>query len=123
MGKRRIAIQALAAGACAWLVSELFKLIVNNPRPYVLDGTTSLLINPPDTGSFPSSHTMTSAAIAWTIYFYNRKLGLILLCTAIFIGAARVLAWVHAPVDIVGGVLIGMAVAEAIRYCSHNLKK
>lgn len=122
-GERSYAIQAILAGLIGFVISETLKLLINDPRPYVLDGTESLLRNPPSNGSFPSGHTTVSIAIAWSIYLYNRQLGIWMIICALIVGICRILVRVHAPVDIVGGITLGICIAYLVRgfFNKHNV--
>ena len=92
------------SGLLAWILSSLLiKDIIKHPRPITLNP----LIIPSDPYSFPSGHTTFMIAIATSMYFYDKKLGIFLYILGILVGIARVLAGVHYYLDILGGIVIG----------------
>ena len=64
--------------------------------------------------AFPSSHTAMAFALAITIWFHDRKVGILFLILASLIAWARVTANVHYPIDIFAGALIGIITAIVI---------
>lgn len=105
--KWRLAKIALLSSIVAVGIDKLLNQIINSPRPFVVDGVTSLFAHVADNG-FPSEHTLLAVVIALPVYLQNKKIGLVLLLIAIAIGIARVLAGVHHTIDIMGAVLIGV---------------
>jgi len=49
--------------------------------------------------------------MAWGIFLYNRKAGSVLLALAAIMGFSRVYVGIHYPLDIVGGMVLGLLVA------------
>lgn len=61
--------------------------------------------------SFPSDHAVIYSAIAMAIWFTNRRLGALAFAWTLVIGSLpRLYLGLHYPSDVVGGVLLGMAV-------------
>ncbi len=78
-----------------------------NERPFaVLDFIPLISQNP--TTSFPSGHTTFFVALALAVLVVNRKYGYWFLFGAILIGISRIVAGVHWPIDILGGILCGI---------------
>ncbi|MFN4181423.1 MAG: phosphatase PAP2 family protein [Candidatus Paceibacteria bacterium] len=74
-------------------------------RPFVELGFTP---GAPESGfSFPSNHMTVVTALAFAVYFLNKKLGRFLLIAAVLIGVSRVVLGVHYPLDILGGFILG----------------
>lgn len=105
----KILLCTVVALPLTYVVAKLLSRVYYDPRPFVVGHFTPLLPHAADNG-FPSDHTLLSSALAWVTYFFNRKWGLILLCTAIVVGLARVYVGIHHFVDIVGSVAIAFAV-------------
>lgn len=104
-------ISAFASALVArFVIVELIRAIIYRPRPFLSHGVVQL-INKGSEPSFPSGHAAFLFAIALAIYFYDRRLGLALFIIAVFISAARIVAGVHYPADILGGAILGIVVA------------
>jgi undecaprenyl-diphosphatase len=117
-GRRRAAGRGLAAAGLTWLAGQGLKKVFLRPRPYVADAAgTRLLIGPPRATSWPSSHP--AVLLAFTTVA-GRELGLGTLAgtaldaLGLVVGASRTHVGVHYPADVVGGVLVGKAVAAAV---------
>lgn len=94
-----------------YLASRIASLLYFNPRPFVVENFVPLVEHANNNG-FPSDHTLLSVAVAMVIFFYNKKLGGMLLFLALLVGTARVLAGVHHTLDITGSFLIATVVAS-----------
>lgn len=109
--------RVLMAGLTAYLFAKLIGGIYQPElqRPFELLGVearASFLDNP----GFPSDHILFCAAIALAVWFETRQKGitvLLVVCT-LLVAVGRVMALVHSPLDIIGGV--AMACAGALWY-------
>jgi undecaprenyl-diphosphatase len=117
-GRRRAAGRGLAAAGLTWLAGQGLKKAFLRPRPYVVDRDgTRLLIGPPNATSWPSSHPAVLLAFTTVV---GRELELDTLgrialdALGLLVGASRSHVGVHYPADVVGGVLVGKAVAAAV---------
>jgi undecaprenyl-diphosphatase len=69
--------------------------------------------------SFPSDHAVLFFALATGMYFVNRKLGILLYLHAFFvICLPRIFLGIHFPTDILGGALLGIALAYPAKLAS-----
>jgi undecaprenyl-diphosphatase len=109
--KKEIVIHALFACFFAWVISESIKHFFPTLRPYAVNGLDPLTLTIPIDGAFPSSHTAVSVALAVSIFKHNRKIGMLYIVMAGFVGIARIMAYVHYPLDIIGGAVIGVIIA------------
>jgi undecaprenyl-diphosphatase len=67
--------------------------------------------------SFPSDHAVLFFALATGMFLVNRKLGVLLYLHSFFIiSLPRVFLGIHYPTDILGGALIGIALAYPARW-------
>jgi undecaprenyl-diphosphatase len=89
----------------SYIAAKIVSHFYFDPRPFVIGHFTPLIPHAADNG-FPSDHTLLAAAIAFVIFHYNKKIGLLLFVFAILIGLARVLAGVHHSIDIAGSIVI-----------------
>ena len=105
---RRIAI-ALSALVLFRLTGEIIKEGSAVPRICWQTGVKTL-IPCPDSFSFPSGHALGSAMLAMTVsLIYRRKLIIVLIWTlALLIAASRIAVGVHSPIDIIGGIIMGI---------------
>ncbi len=107
-------LHALFAGAIAWTIVFAIKRLFPTIRPYMTNGKEIEVLVPPTDGAFPSSHTALAFSLAVTVFMHDRKIGYWYLIGALIIGAARVLANVHYPIDILGGAFVGTLVAVIV---------
>ncbi|MEK7498006.1 MAG: phosphatase PAP2 family protein [Patescibacteria group bacterium] len=113
--KKEQVLHACLSIILAWTFAEMIKEIYHTTRPFILEGKNPLVMFiPAANGSFPSSHTAAAFALALTIWLHDKKVGFFYLIAALLVGAARVLANVHYPVDILGGAVLGIIVAYMI---------
>jgi undecaprenyl-diphosphatase len=74
------------------------------------------LVHAPTDASFPSGHAATSFAAATVLSFAWPRWAPAFFLLALAIGFSRVYVGVHYPLDIVGGALLGIGVAIALRW-------
>ena len=94
----------------AYTLAESIKFIFPAPRPFVDLLFTPLITVSDPLGSFPSSHAAFFAALSGGMYAQGRSLGIWFVLAALAIGAARVVAGVHWPIDVLFGLFIGFFV-------------
>lgn len=93
----------------------IIKNVVQRPRPFSVDTSVVPLIFE-SSYSFPSGHTSASFAAACSIFLYNKKAGIIAFVMATFIAFSRMYLFVHYPTDILGGIILGIVCAVAVRW-------
>ncbi len=106
--RKRLMVLTLVAFILSFLLAKIAAILVYNPRPFVTEHIQPLFAHAADNG-FPSDHTLLTATIASVIFVFNRRWGVLLFILSLLIGLARVLAYVHQPLDIVGSVLIAVS--------------
>jgi undecaprenyl-diphosphatase len=109
----------LAVGISVF-VGEIIKLIVGRGRPFV-GGTANAFNFVPFTGteayfSFPSGHSVTAFALGFGIAAIWPRLWIVASVYALLIATTRLVLLAHHPSDVVGGALIGIVGAMAVRY-------
>jgi len=104
-------------------ISKLISLIYFHPRPF-MDKLGTLLVHHGADSSFPSDHTTFMASIALTLLFLpaTRRLGDWLILLAALGGMARVFEGVHYPLNILGGLGVGLISAEIVVALAPRLK-
>jgi membrane-associated phospholipid phosphatase len=116
-GRRRAAFDALGAAVTMWLVGQGLKQSFRRVRPYDarLPAPIRLLIGRPVGTSWPSAHPATFLAfvtVAARDLEVPRSGRRALAGLAGIVAASRVYLGVHYPADVVGGLLLGRAVAD-----------
>lgn len=108
-GRYQAYCRILMAGLTAYLVAKLLGTLYQPAveRPFELMGVApgaAYLDNP----GFPSDHALFVAAITFAVWFEtkNKLLTGILLVFVALVCVGRVLALVHTPLDIAGGLLV-----------------
>ena len=108
--RRRILIFGALTLPAAYIVGKLCGYLYDDPRPFVTGHFSPLIPHGADNG-FPSDHVLLCASIAAILYPSNRSLSLSLWALTLLVGASRVRAGIHHPIDIVGSISIAVVVA------------
>jgi membrane-associated phospholipid phosphatase len=100
--------------------AEAIKWTAGRGRPFV-GGKANAFNFVPFTGteafaSFPSAHAVTAFALAFGIVAIWPRFWVAAFTYALLIGASRLVLLAHHPSDVVGGALIGLVGAMAVRY-------
>jgi membrane-associated phospholipid phosphatase len=116
--------RVLLAGLTAYLVAKLVGSIYQPDalRPFEQLGVepgASYLDNP----GFPSDHMLFVTAIVAAVWFETRlkKTAILLAFLAVLVGVGRILALVHSPLDVIGGVVF--ALIGALWYIQNRVEK
>jgi undecaprenyl-diphosphatase len=114
---RRIdpAVAYAAGGFATWLVAKGVKKFVGRGRPYDHDRTTNLRLATQTDGSlgYVSGHAAVASTLA-TIISTDRSAieSIALHGFAVGVGITRIYAGAHLPLDVVGGIALGVLVGE-----------
>ncbi len=107
----KIYAQIIMAGLTAYMIAKFAAMLYqpSNERPFELLGISagaSYLNNP----GFPSDHALFVTAIVCAVWFSTKQknLTLILIALLITMSVGRVLALVHTPIDIIGGIVFSL---------------
>ncbi len=109
-GRRTIAKAGLGA-ALAYLTEHLIKLWIKRPRPLLAVPGARLLLEFKQSPSFPSGHATVAFAIALTAARFYPRRALAWLLWALLVSYTRVYVGEHYPLDVLGGAMLGIAVA------------
>ena len=116
LARRCGAVTAALATALALLLNQAISRAVGRVRPYMAHPLHAhLLVARSHDPSFPSDHATAGFAVGVAILFYDRAVGVFLLLLAGVLAFARVYVGMHYPGDVLGGALIGSAVALVLR--------
>ena len=117
---RRAGAVCAAALLLSLLVTNItLKNIIQRIRPYEVINSLKILVDAEHSFSFPSGHSSSSLAAGWAMFrTLPKKWGVPALALGIVIALSRMYVGVHYPTDVLGGVIIGVTVAElAILIC------
>ncbi len=104
--KTEVLIMGAITGIVAFILAKTGSAMFVDPRPFVSDGVTPLFAYTADNG-FPSDHTLLGVVITMALLSVSRKWAVNIFVLTVIIGASRVLAGVHHPIDIVGSIVFG----------------
>lgn len=110
----------LSMGVTLLLGEFLFKNIFCRVRPCNINLDIDMLVNRPDSYSFPSGHTGSSFTAATSIFLHNKKFGVAAFVLAALIAFSRLYNYVHYPTDVLAGMLFGILIALLVY---HILKR
>jgi len=103
------------------IIVEGIRVFYERLRPPVVLGFEAL-IPVPHSPAFPSGHASFFFALATALFFIHRKWGIWFLAGSLVMGIARVFVGVHWPMDIVGGIAVGV-VSAFIAYILLDYRK
>lgn len=103
--KELLLVSAVLAIVIGIIMVKIAGMLYYHPRPFVAWHIMPLIAHGNNNG-FPSDHTFASALMAFVIAQVSWRWGAALFTMALAVGWARVAAFVHWPIDIVGGVAV-----------------
>lgn len=110
-----IFMYVLLGSLLADLLSLVIRYAIGRDRPPLDYPDPAPLVRLPDNPSFPSGHAATSFAAAALLAWLTPLPKVPLFVLAGLIAFSRVYVGVHYPIDVIGGALLGLAVATALR--------
>lgn len=111
----RVWTKAVFTGLLALLFAKIISLFYQGQRPFEVLGVepgASFLPNP----GFPSDHALLVFTIAFVVWAStkNKPVGVLLFLAAVAVAVGRVLALVHTPQDVIGGLVCAFAAAVVV---------
>lgn len=119
---RKCGIMVLGALLVMVVFNNLFlKNVFARPRPCATYPEMVDLVHVPTSYSFPSGHTVSAMAVAFTILTQHKKLGIITLILAFLMGLTRLYVFVHFPTDVYCGIIVGAFIAIVVWYAEKKI--
>ena len=114
---------AMAVALVLYMAAGHFflKPLFARPRPCDVNTAITILVKRPHGHSFPSGHTASAFAAAFALWLQNRKLGVPALVLAAFIAFTRLYLYVHFPTDVLGGLVLGLALGALASWLVDSL--
>lgn len=117
---RKCGIMVLCALLVMLIVNNIIlKNLIARPRPCSFYPEMVDLVHLPTSYSFPSGHTVSAFAVAFTILSQHKKFGIVTVVMAAVMAFTRLYVFVHFPTDIYGGIIV----AAGISYFVYRMEK
>ena len=108
--------QVAVADFAGQLISYGLKQALGRERPSEVYALPKPLVHAPHDGSFPSGHATVSFACATLLAFYAPRAAPAFFLLAAAIAWSRVYVGAHYPLDVLGGAVLGVLIAIALRW-------
>ena len=124
---RQAGVAAVVTVALAETIVALLKPIFMCPRPFLVDPSVTLIIDPPGDWSFPSGHAAAACAcavaIAVTLGARRWRIWLPIAALATLMAFSRLYLFVHWPTDVLAGAVLGAGVGTIVGLTSRGINK
>ena len=120
---RALAILVILCFILSDQTSNLIKELVGRVRPCASLPNVHLLINCGSGKSFPSSHAVNNFAGAVLISHFYPKLKYLVYAGAFLIAISRIFVGVHYPIDVLGGMIIGIILGLFVIFLYELINK
>ena len=101
--RRALLIRGVIALLLAVVLAKGGGALYEEPRPFAVRHVAPLIPHEPDNG-FPSDHTLVCAVCAFLILPLSRPVALAAGVVTLTVGAARIAALIHSPLDILASI-------------------
>lgn len=112
----------VALGICQLAVA-LTNIAVGRPRPFETMNDLTVLFYEPINSSFPAHPVATVVTLGIVLWMVSRRMGALVLTLGVLLGAARIIAGLWFPTDVLGGIAIGLLSALMGRWALGRLSR
>lgn len=103
----------LSAVLSRGIFTEVIRFFYDRPRPFDVLNITPIFLD--DNPAFPSGHTTFLFALAFALFYFNKKAGWWFTALAFLVALTRVIAGIHWPSDILGGIIVAFISVWLVR--------
>ena len=122
---RQAGAAAVVSIALAEIAVAFLKSIFMRPRPFMVDSSVALIIDPPGDWSFPSGHAVVACAcavaIAMSLGAKRWRIWLPAALLAALMAFSRLYLFVHWPTDVLAGAVLGPFIGAVVALGAHRL--
>lgn len=119
--KKIFLISLLSVVFSRLVFTEIMRFFYHHNRPFIGNSINQLLFHETNY-SFPSGHAAFYFALAFSVFLFDKKWGGIFLIGAALISVARIIAGVHWPLDILGGLIFAILSVFLSRFLVKKLR-
>jgi 4-amino-4-deoxy-L-arabinose transferase-like glycosyltransferase/membrane-associated phospholipid phosphatase len=120
-GRVFVLMMTLAITIADPVVCSAIKRTVNRARPYDTIPETRLLVGKSHNKSWPSGHTTNWFAATTITFLYYKRIVPWVAFMAFLVGFSRMYLGVHYPLDVLGGIALGIGAALGVAYGANAL--
>lgn len=113
-------IVVIITAGTTWAVATYLKLFFHTLRPFEVFPIVTLVEQ--NGFAFPSGHSAFFMAIASSLWFYHKRLSIFFGISAVVIGVSRIIAGIHFPIDILGGLALGFIIGMIMPLIINKIK-
>lgn len=118
----KMIIYAIVSAVLARLIiTELIRYFYPHLRPFEVFNFVPLIYD--YASSFPSGHAAFFFALATIIFIFHKKWGIVYFLGSFIIVLSRIMAGIHWPIDILGGMAVGIGSAVLIKSAGWRILK
>ena len=101
------------------VITEIIRYFYPVVRPFIFYKFTPLIYD--YASSFPSGHAAFFFALATIIFLFHKKWGIAYFAGSFIIALSRIMAGIHWPTDILGGLIVGVGSALFVYYSINKI--